>query len=227
MTASKQDRELMWKKARASSCSIVLIAMCVALLGGCAQRPSAAERNKATVQRFMSAFIVPSEEEAMTIVEDIVTEDFFFDDPPLPEQVRGLEGVKKWVRGERALGPKPPDGSQREFIDVMLADDKYVMVQKHLPGGDMFAGDDGREIELMGLKGKPTGKKMESTTVLDVYYFTAEGKLSKIVSRYDSLAVLSGMGFMPSLEEIEQLKARAAQCGCAAEQDQSQEPAAR
>lgn len=141
------------------------------------------ETNKEIVKRFMQVFVVPTDEEAMAIVENLCSKDFYFDDPPLGEEVKGIEGGQKWVAAERAVF-----GKRKDTLEVILAEGDLVATQA-IHSGVYF----GEKFYGMGSENKE--ERALATRVLGIYRIQS-GKIRSLVMRYDSHDVLQQMGVL-------------------------------
>lgn len=144
---------------------------------------SSTEANKAIVMRYYQLFSVPTDEEAMSIAEEIFADDFFFDDPPLGREVKGVEGAKEWVAAERRVFSK-----RKEVVETILAENEFVATSHTVSGA--YCGENFYDMES-----EDRHERMMSTRVLNIYKIR-DGKIVHLCMRYDSHDLLQQMGVL-------------------------------
>lgn len=142
------------------------------------------EANKSVVLKFIDAFNASSGERAMSLVDETVSDDFVFEDAPLPEPIRGLDGAKRWVAAEREVFE-----GMKWTVELLIGEGDHVVVQSTNTGvynGRHFFGLEGGERRPLKAK------------VLHLYRLS-NGKISYLLQLYDSLGLFQQMGVIPPL----------------------------
>lgn len=138
------------------------------------------EENKALVRHFIEAFNTGN----LAIVDEIVATDFVLHDTAVPEEIRGIEGVKQWVNLQRTAF----SDMRVTILDLVAEGDK---VAKHWTFSGTHKGEFG------GIP--PTGKQVTLELALSIYRFTG-GKIAEIWMGYNALLMMQQLGVIPTPE---------------------------
>ena len=140
-----------------------------------------AEENKAIGRR---AFEELWNRGNLDVVDEICTEDYVLHDPAVPEEVRGPDGLRRYVAMFREA-----------FPDIEFA------VEDELAEGDRVAmrwsAKGTHRGELMGIP--PTGNRVETTGML--IYRVSGGKSAEAWVSGDDLGMMQQIGAIPSPEQ--------------------------
>lgn len=113
--------------------------------------------------------------------EETATPDFVLHDPNLPEEVRGVEGLKQFVSLYRTA-----------FPDIRFE------IEKQVAEGDMvgtrWTARGTHEGELMGIA--PTGNRVE-VEAFTLHRFS-EGEIAENWAHYDALGMMRQLGAIPT-----------------------------
>ncbi|MGH3090534.1 MAG: ester cyclase [Rubrobacteraceae bacterium] len=136
------------------------------------------EENKATSRRFYEELF---ENGNLDAAEEIVAPDFVLHDPNLPEEVRGIEGLKQFVSLYRTAFP-----DIRFEIEKQIAEGDSV--------GTRWTARGTHEGELMGIA--PTGNKVE-VGAFTLHRFSG-AKISEDWAHYDAMGMMRQLGAIPA-----------------------------
>lgn len=132
------------------------------------------EENKATVRKFIKQVF---EGGNLDLIEDLFAPDYVLHDPVLPEKVRGLEGIERYVSMYRAAYP-----DTSFTIEDQLAEGDEVVTR--------WTGRGAHRGELMGIP--PTGKGV-AVTGIEVDRIS-DGKMRESWVNYDALGMMQQLG---------------------------------
>lgn len=132
------------------------------------------EENKATVRKFIKEVF---EGGNLDLIEDLFAPDYVLHDPVLPEEVRGPEGIERYVSMNRAAYP-----DTSFTIEDQLAEGDEVVTR--------WTGRGTHRGELMGIP--PTGKGV-TVTGIEVDR-VSDGKMRETWVNYDALGMMQQLG---------------------------------
>lgn len=132
------------------------------------------EENKATVRKFIKEVF---EGGNLDLIEDLFAPDYVLHDPVLPEEVRGPEGIERYVSMYRAAYP-----DTSFTIEDQLAEGDEVVTR--------WTGRGTHRGELMGIP--PTGKGV-TVTGIEVDR-VSDGKMRETWVNYDALGMMQQLG---------------------------------
>lgn len=139
------------------------------------------EENKTTSRRFYEALF---NEGNLDAAEEIVASDFVLHDPNLPEEPRGVEGLKQFVSLYRSA-----------FPDIRFE------IEKQIAEGDMvgtrWTARGTHRGELMGIA--PTEACVE-VGAFTLHRFS-DGKIAEDWAHYDALGMMRQLGAIPAPAE--------------------------
>ncbi len=140
-----------------------------------------AEENKALTRRVMEEMFNKGN---LDVADELVAPDFVDHDPSMPEDVRGPEGFKEYVRAFRSA-----------FSDL------HIRIEDQIAEGDKvvtrWTGTGTHDGDSMGIA--PTGNRGEITG-MEIRRISG-GKLVEGWEGYDALGLMQLMGAIPSAEE--------------------------
>ena len=141
------------------------------------------EENKSLTRRFLQEVF---SEGNLEVVDKLFAENFVLHDPTMPEEVRGLEGIKGYVGMYRAAYP-----------------DTNFTIEEQIAEGDRVAtrwtGRGTHQGELMGVA--PTGSNVEVSGIL--FDRVSNGKIEESWVVYDALGMMRQIGAIPAPEQSE------------------------
>lgn len=133
------------------------------------------EDNKAVARRFYEEMI---NEGNVDLAEELFASDHVLHDPAMPEEVRGLEGIKQYVS-----------------MYISTYPDLNVVVEDQVAEGDKvvtrYTARGAHQGELMGIE--PTGRRVEVPGI-QIQRFDEEGKIVEDWNYYDALGMLRQLG---------------------------------
>ena len=132
------------------------------------------EENEALVDRYFNEVM---NEGKLNVVEEIVTDNFAFRIPTLPEPIRGIEGMKSFVTGLRTGFP-----DIQFTVERQIAEGDKVAVRWFITGT--------HKGEFLGIP--PTGNQVKDQGV-DIFRITG-GKISEIWVNENDLGLMQQMG---------------------------------
>jgi steroid delta-isomerase-like uncharacterized protein len=139
------------------------------------------EENKAIVRRYFQEILDGGN---LDLVDEIFEPQYVLHDPSSPQEVRGVEGTKRFVGMFRSAFPD----IAHSIEDQIAEGDKVVT---RLRARATHTGD------LMGIP--PTGKgvTIEGTSIWRI----ADGKIGECWFNYDALGLMRQLGVVPKPEE--------------------------
>jgi predicted ester cyclase len=139
------------------------------------------EVNKAIVRRYFQEILDGGN---LDLVDEIFDPQYVLHDPSSPQEVRGLEGTKRYVGMFRSAFPDIAHNIEDQFAEG----DKVVT---RLRAHATHTGD------LMGIT--PTGKgvTIEGISIWRI----ADGKIEECWFNYDALGLMRQLGVVPKPEE--------------------------
>src|SRR5919107_2352134 len=139
------------------------------------------EENKAIVRRYFQEILDGGN---LDLVDEIFEPQYVLHDPSSPQEVRGVEGTKRFVGMFRSAFP-----DIAHSIEDQIAEGDKVVTRLRAR-----ATHDG---ELMGIP--PTGKgvTIEGTSIWRI----ADGKIGECWFNYDALGLMRQLGVVPKPEE--------------------------
>lgn len=135
------------------------------------------EENKTVVRRFLEEIFTAGN---LELVDELFAPDYVLHDPVLPDEVRGPEGMKRYVSMYRAAYP-----DTRFTIEDQIAEGDEVVTR--------WTGQGTHEGELMGIS--PTGKQV-TVTGIEVDRVSG-GKIQETWVNYDALGMMQQLGVVP------------------------------
>jgi steroid delta-isomerase-like uncharacterized protein len=149
----------------------------MAVVGRERSRPVQPEENKTVVRRFLEEIFTAGN---LELVDELFAPDYVLHDPVLPDEVRGPEGMKRYVSMYRAAYP-----------------DTHFTIEDQIAEGDevvtRWIGQGTHEGELMGIP--PTGKQV-TVTGIEVDRVSG-GKMQQTWVNYDALGMMQQLGVVP------------------------------
>ncbi len=135
------------------------------------------EENKEKARRFLQEAF---NEGNFSVVDEIFASDYVLHDPAIPDEIRGLEGVKGFVQMYRSAFP-----------------DTHITVEDQIAEGDdvvtRWTARGTHQGELFGVA--PSGNRVEVTGItIDRF---SEGKFAESWTNYDALGMLQQIGAIP------------------------------
>lgn len=135
------------------------------------------EENKAVVRRFIEDVFAGGN---LDLVDEIFDADYVLHDPSVPDEVRGPEGIRRYVSMYRSAYP-----------------DTNFTIEDQIAEGDNVAtrwtGRGTHQGELMGIP--PTGNQVTITGIeLDR---VVDGKLRETRVIYDAMSMMQQLGVIP------------------------------
>jgi steroid delta-isomerase-like uncharacterized protein len=139
--------------------------------------PVQPEENKAVVRRFLEEIF---NEGNLDAADELFAPDYVLHDPAVPEEVRGPEGVKRYVSMYRSAYP-----------------DTHIAIEDQIAEGDKvvtrWTGQGTHEGELMGIP--PTGERV---TVAGIQFDRVSGgRIEETWVIYDALGMMQQLGVVP------------------------------
>lgn len=139
------------------------------------------EENKTVVRRFLEEIFTAGNVE---LVDELFAPDYVLHDPGVPDEVRGPEGMKRYVSMYRAAYP-----------------DTHFTIEDQIAEGDevvtRWTGQGTHEGELIGIP--PTGKQVTVTGI--EFDRVAGGKMQETWVSYDALGMMQQLGVIPQPEQ--------------------------
>jgi steroid delta-isomerase-like uncharacterized protein len=139
-----------------------------------------AEANKALVRR---SFEEVFNQGNLDAVEEICAPDYVLHDPTSPEEIRGTEGMRRYVSMYRTAFP-----------------DLRIVIEDQVAEGDKVAsrytGSGTHQGELRGFP--PTNNRVELTGTITSRF--AEGKIVEEWNNFDRMGMMEQLGIVPPLE---------------------------
>ena len=140
-----------------------------------------AEENKALTRRVMEEMFNKGNLDAD---DELLAPDFVDHDPSMPEDVRGPEGFKEYVRAFRSA-----------FSDL------HIRIEDQIAEGDKvvtrWTGTGTHDGDSMGIA--PTGNRVEIMG-MEISRISG-GKVAEMWDNYDAMGMMQQMGAIPSAEE--------------------------
>ena len=142
-----------------------------------------AEENKALARRVIEEMF---NEGNLDVADEILAPDYVDQDASSPQEIRGPEGLKAFVRMARSAFP-----------------DTHIRIEEQVAEGDLVATryvySGTQEGELEGIP--PTGNRVEfSGIIIDRF---SGGKLAESWDNYAALGVMQQLGVIPSPEQAQ------------------------
>jgi steroid delta-isomerase-like uncharacterized protein len=138
------------------------------------------EENTAVVRRFLKEVF---EGGNLDLADELFAEDYVLHDPSVPEEVRGQEGIKRYVSMYRSA---LPDTSFA--IEDQIAEGDEVVTR--------WTGRGTHQGVLMGIA--PTGQEVKITGItIDLI---TGGRVEEEWNRFDQLGMLQQLGVVPAAE---------------------------
>jgi steroid delta-isomerase-like uncharacterized protein len=133
-----------------------------------------AEENKAVIRRFLKDIF---EGGNLELVDELFALDYVLHDPAVPEEVRGPEGMRRYVSMYRSAYP-----------------DTHFTVEDQISEGDRvvtrWTGEGTQQGELMGIS--PTGNQVKLTGI--EFDRVSDGKMQETWVNYDALGMMQQLG---------------------------------
>jgi steroid delta-isomerase-like uncharacterized protein len=143
--------------------------------------PVQPEENKDVIRRFLKEVF---EGGNLELVDELFAPDYVLHDPFVPEEVRGLEGIKQFVSMYRTAFP-----------------DTHFTVEDQISEGDRvvtrWTGQGTQQGELMGIS--PTGNLVTVTGI--EFDRVSGGKMQETWVNYDALGMMQQLGVVPQQTE--------------------------
>ncbi len=140
-----------------------------------------AEENKALTRRVMEEMFNKGN---LDVADELLAPDFVDHDPSMPEDVRGPEGFKEYVRAFRSA-----------------SSDLHIRIEDQIAEGDKvvqrWTGTGTHDGDSMGIA--PTGNRVEFTG-MEISRISG-GKVAEMWDNYDAMGMMQQMGAIPSAEE--------------------------
>jgi steroid delta-isomerase-like uncharacterized protein len=136
------------------------------------------EENKAIVARYFNEILNQGK---LEVIDEIMSPNFAFRIPTLPEPVRGPEGMKQFVTGLRNGFPDIHFTVEREAAERDKVASRWRIVGTH-------------KGEFLGIP--PTGNRVEDQGV-DIFRI-ADGKIAEIWVNENDLGLMQQLGVIPS-----------------------------
>ena len=140
------------------------------------------EENKAIVRRYFQEILDGGN---LDLVDEIFEPQYVLHDPSSPQEVRGVEGTKRFVGMFRSAFPD----IAHSIEDQIAEGDKVVT---RLRARATHTGD------LMGIS--PTGKGVTTIEGISIWRI-ADGKIGECWFNYDALGLMRQLGVIPELGE--------------------------
>jgi steroid delta-isomerase-like uncharacterized protein len=139
--------------------------------------PVQPEENRAVVRRFLEEIF---NEGNLDAADELFAPDYVLHDPAVPEEVRGPEGIKRYVSMYRSAYP-----------------DTHITIEDQIAEGDKvvtrWTGQGTHEGELMGIP--PSGNRVTVTGIhLDRI---SGGKIEETWVSYDALGMMQQLSVVP------------------------------
>lgn len=134
--------------------------------------------NKALVARYFNEILNQGK---LDVVEEIMSPDFAFRIPTLPEPVRGFNGMKQFVTGLRNGFPDIHFTVEREAVEKDKVASRWRILGTH-------------KGEFLGIP--PTGNRVEDQGV-DIFR-VANGKIAEMWVNENDLGLMQQLGVIPS-----------------------------
>ncbi len=135
------------------------------------------EENRAAARRFYEEII---NEGNIDLIEELFASEHVLHDPAMPEEVRGLEGMKQYASMYLSTYP-----------------DLNVVIEDQIAEGDKvvtrYTARGTHQGEIMGIE--PTGRRVEVAGI-QIQRFDEGGKIVEDWNYYDALGMLQQLGAM-------------------------------
>ena len=142
-----------------------------------------AEENKTLYRRMIEEVFNGGD---LDLVDELISPDYLGHDPSMPEEVRGPEGMRRYVRMLRSAFPDMRIEVEDQLADEYRVATRYVFYGTH-------------EGELMGIP--PTGNRVRMSGIgIDSF---SDGKLVESWDSPDTLGMMHQLGAIPAPEEAQ------------------------
>ena len=138
--------------------------------------PNSPEANKSVVGRYFDEIMNKGD---LAVIDELMTPDFAFHIPTLPDPMRGPEGMKQFVSGLRSAFPDAVLAP-----DYMIADEHRVAVRYQMSG-----------TQEGGFLGAPASGNAVKDDGTDLFHLSG-GKIVSIHVAEDGLGLLQQMGVL-------------------------------
>jgi steroid delta-isomerase-like uncharacterized protein len=136
-----------------------------------------AEDNKAVIRRFLKDIF---EGGNLELADELFAPDYVLHDPVVPEEVRGPEGMRRYVSMYRSAYP-----------------DTHFTIEDQISEGDRvvtrWTGQGTQQGELMGIA--PTGNQVTLAGI--EFDRVSDGKMQETWVNYDALGMMQQLGVAP------------------------------